>query len=127
MTIKTRNPSVHGRELRALVLKAIPTLADVFSHGDPNDPHRVMRAVFDYAMGAINNGDIPAVISCFRLMKQLLELGEQCDIFVTSAIWASCLHRFQRNDPVGLKIFERIDPRIRETMYSPFTFPHTWL
>src|SRR5262249_48591708 len=70
---------------------------------------------------------IPAVIRCFRLTKELVELDGQCDIFVTSAIWASFIHRFRSDDPVALKVFEEIDPRIRETLYSPFTFPHTWL
>jgi hypothetical protein len=127
MTTQIRNPSIRAPELQALVLNAIPSLGDELRQGNPNDPHRVMRTLFDYATAAIRGGDMPAVIRCFRLTKHLASLGEECDIFVTSAIWASFIHRFRSNDPVALKVFEGIDPRIRETLYSPFTFPHTWL
>jgi hypothetical protein len=126
MTTRTVKPKIHGPELRALVLNAIPSLRDEIGE-DQADPHRVMRALFKHATHVIKDGDIPAVIRCFTLTKQLASLGEQADIFVTSAIWASFIHRFQSDDPAALKVFRPIDPQIRKNLYSPFTFPHTWL
>jgi Elongation factor G, domain IV len=127
MTIRSHYMTIHERELRALVLEAIPSLGDGLGDEERADPHQVMCALFHHATRAIRNEDISAVIRCFRLTRELVELDGECDIFVTSAIWASYLHRFQRHDPLALKIFRAIDPQVRETLYSPFTFPHTWL
>jgi hypothetical protein len=127
MTVRKHIPSIHGRELRELVLAAIPPLADVVGHEGQANPHLVMRALYNYASLAIRNGDIPDVIRCFRLTKKLVEIADDCDIFVQSAIWASFIHCFRENDPLALKVFQCIEPQVRETLYSPFTFPHTWL
>src|SRR5438270_417111 len=127
MSIQAYNQSVHGRELRALVLSAIPSLRDAIGDEDRSEPHRIMRVVFDYATQAIREDDIAEVIRSFRLTKQLVELDGKCDIFVRSAIWASYIHRFRRDDPQALRIFRNIDPSVRATLYSPFTFPHSWL
>jgi len=127
MSTRGHKPSIHGRELRQLVLGAIPSLRDSLSHDEQSEPHRTMRAVFDHATRAIRDSDIPEVIRCFRLTKQLVELDGEFDIFVTSAIWASYLHRFRHDDSLALRIFREIDPEVRKALYSPFTFPHNWL
>jgi hypothetical protein len=127
MSIRAYNPSIHGRELRELVLSSIPSLRNLLGDEDRTQPHWIMRVLFDHATQAIRDGDVPEVIRCFGLTKQLVELDRECDIFVTSAIWASYIHRFRHDDPLALKIFRDIDPCVRETLYSPFTFPHTWL
>jgi hypothetical protein len=127
MSTRGHNPSIHGQELRELVLGALPSLRDALGDEQRTEPHRIMRVLFDHATQSIRDGDIPEVIRCFRLTKQLVELDGECDLFVTSAIWASYIHRFQRDDPLALRIFRNIDPRVRETLYSPFTFPHAWL
>src|SRR5262245_42938932 len=122
MTTKTHKPTIHGPELRALVLNAIPSMRDEIGE-DQDNPHQVMHALFKHATRVISEGDIPAVIRCFTLTKELASLGEHGDIFVTSAIWASYIHRFRSDDPVGLKVFRAIDPQVRTTLYSPFRFP----
>jgi hypothetical protein len=127
MSTRVHNPSIHGPELLQLVLGAIPSLSSALGHEEQTEPHRVMRALFNHAAQAIRDGDIPEVIRCFRLTKQLVELDGECDIFVTSAIWASYIHRFRPDDALALKIFHNIDPSVRETLYSPFTFPHSWV
>ncbi len=109
------------------MLGTIPSLRGALGDEERTDPHHLMRVLFNHATRAIRDGDIPEVIRCFRLAKQLVELDGDCDIFVTSAIWASYLRRFRRDDPLALRIFRDIDPLVRETLYSPFTFPHTWL
>ena len=126
-TIGGYNPTFHASELRTLVLRTIPSLTGALAEGEQADPHRVMGVLFDYATRAIGNRDIPGVIRCFKLTKQLVELDRECDVVVTSAIWASYLNRFRRDDPAALEIFREIDPQTRATMYSPFTLPHTWL
>lgn len=127
MTIHHRNPSIHAEELRSLLVAEFPFLQDSFGESAVIDPHRLMRVVFDYTSQAINARDVPTVVKCFRFTKRLLELDEQCDIFVQSAIWASFIHRFPQNDPVALEVFQGIDPQIREALFSPFAFPHSWL
>lgn len=127
MSTRGHNPSIHGPELRQLVLGAIPSLRRALGDEEQTEPHRIMRALFNHATRAIGDGDVPEVIRCFGLTKQLVELEGECDIFVTSAIWASYINRFRSDDPLALKIFHNIDPRVRETLYSPFTFPHSWL
>ncbi|HYV38315.1 MAG TPA: hypothetical protein VE988_21715 [Gemmataceae bacterium] len=99
----------------------------LLDHAKLSDPHHVMQTLFRHATTAINARDVPEVIRCFRLTKQLIELESQCDIFVVNAIWTSFLNRFQTNDPLALNIFRDMDPQVRAMLYSPFTFPHYWL
>lgn len=121
------NPSIHGRELRALLVKAIPSLGCLLPDDDPVRPQRLMHALFDHATSAIQRRDEAEVIRCFTLTKQLLKREPECDPFVISAIWTSYLNNFRSDDPVGLEVFRGIDPEIRKTLYCPFTYPHTWL
>jgi hypothetical protein len=127
MSTRLHKPSIHGKELREFVLGAVPSLRNSLGDEERTEPHRIMRVLFDHATQAIQDRNIPEVIRCFGLTKQLVALDGKCDIFVTSAIWASYIHRFRHDDPLALKIFRDIDPSVRETLYSPFTFPHTWL
>lgn len=127
MSVPRRNPTIRAAELTQLVLSSISTLRDVLAEEKRSNPHIVMSAVFDHAMQAIRDGDLQEVIHCFQLLKHLVELDRECDIFVNSAIWVSCLRRFPPDDPQGLSLFREIDPGLRKTLYTPFTFPHTWL
>ena len=125
MLLGMRNPTIHAEELRGLVLEAIPALGDALRDVSRTDPHRTTRALFDYAMRAIAAGDTPAFVRCFRLTRRLIELDEQCDGYVRSAVWASYLHRFRHDDPAALEICRGLDPGVREMLYLPFTFPHS--
>jgi hypothetical protein len=125
MSASYYNPSPR-RDLQALVVETVPLLRDVLGGEDPTDPHRVMSALFDHATQSIQDCDIPEVIRCFRLAKQLVELEREWDLVTTSSIWTSYLGRFQHHDPQALKVFREIDPLVRQTLYSPFVFPHTW-
>ena len=133
MPTHTNKRTIHGRELQQLIIEAIPALRDdLVEPGDHDrvDPHRVMRAMFDHVTKAIHSGDADEVVRCFQLIRQLIEREKECDLYVTSAIWTSCIGRFRSDDDLakaGLAIFRELDPALRQTLYSPFTFPHTWL
>lgn len=114
------------RDLQALVLEAVPSLRDVLGCEDP-DPHQGISALFDHATQAIRNSDMHGVIRCFRLTKQLVDLEPKWDMVTTSAIWTSYIRRFRPDDPQGLKVLREIDPLVRETLWSPFVFPNSWL
>jgi len=125
MTMKRDTQHCHADELRSLVLTAIPELRAT-TEGTVS-PHPLMRGLFEYTTNAISRRDVPTVIRCFRLTNQLIDLGSRSDSFVRSAVWVSYINRFQYNDPVALDLFHQLDPDTRATLYSPFTFPHTWL
>lgn len=120
-------PRIIANDLLRIILEDLPELAGSLPNGAPIDPHRVMRVLFDHANQIIQCRDTNNVIRCFRLLRKLTSLDSECDTYVRSAIWASCINRFDRKDPIALEIFRAIDPQTRIELLSPVTFPHTWL
>lgn len=127
MASKNHRPSFHASDLRAILLAEVPSLTGALIDCDPAEPHRDMSVLFKHVAQAIKDRDVREVIKCFRLTRKLLELDDKYDVFVRSAIWTSYIRRFNPNDPLALDIFRAIDPQVRDSLYSPFIFPHTWI
>jgi hypothetical protein len=127
MVIRRNKPTFTAEDLGNLVLREFPKLENLLPAQKRNSPHQVMGKLYGVAIQAIKDRNIQEVIRCFRLTQQLVELAKSGDIFVNSAIWATFIHSFRRDDPIALEIFHQISPDVRDTLFSPFTFPHSWL
>lgn len=127
MAVKPNTPNIHARELRELVLAAIPELREKLGDEKQAESHRLMGALFDHATRALKTNDVSEVIRTFRFTKELLGRDRECDPYVQSAVWTSFINPIRRYEDLGLKIFRDLDPELRASLYSPFVFPHHWL
>lgn len=112
-------------DFRWMIIQDLPELAATLE-AHPVSSHRDASDLRMFTLHALHTGDVALTVRVFRLARRLVDLAGEFDFYSENALWTEFLSGFGAHFPQGLEVFRRMPLEVRQSVYSPFVFPHTW-